>query len=228
MSEFTILRGDALEVVDTFTKNSIDCIFTSPDPPKDKDGVFKLIQFFDKAKGFITDMGSCFVQLGDSHDARGSMSGITALFYLSILTSGWTVRSTLPWYRQDDDSKMEDEMRFKRDCEWVFFFAPDKNHYFNPNLGIHKTSLLQYRTEKVKMTEFKSGFPIGLIEHCLSVTTRPGDLVLDPFCGNGTTGVAALNMGRNFIGIEIKENHIPLIEKRLSSFGKKVELAAPV
>lgn len=227
MSDFTIIQGDATEVIQTFTKDSIDCIFTSPNPPKNPDELYKLAEFFEKAKDYITDMGSCFCQLGDSHNAIGSLGGVTATFYLAILGQGWCMRSTLPWIRQDDTSHQEDEMRFKRDCEWVFFFAPDKNHYFNPNLGLHKSSFLFYKTEKVKIAEFKSGFPIQLIEHCLKVATKPGDLVLDPFCGTGATGVATLNMGRNFIGIELNEKKVPMIEKRLSSFGKKVELVQP-
>ena len=51
-------------------------------------------------------------------------------------------------------------------------------------------------------------------EHILSWSNR-GDLVLDPFCGSGTTGVAAKELGRNFIGIEIAPEYIKISKQRL-------------
>jgi site-specific DNA-methyltransferase (adenine-specific) len=44
--------------------------------------------------------------------------------------------------------------------------------------------------------------PLALVDRCLRASSSPGDLVLDPFCGSGTTGVAAVSLGRRFIGIE--------------------------
>ena len=44
--------------------------------------------------------------------------------------------------------------------------------------------------------------PLELIERCLRASTNEGDVVLDPFAGSGSTGVAALELGRRFIGIE--------------------------
>jgi len=43
-----------------------------------------------------------------------------------------------------------------------------------------------------------------------------GDIVLDPFLGSGTTGVAALQLGRQFRGIEISEEYYQLAERRIS------------
>lgn len=47
--------------------------------------------------------------------------------------------------------------------------------------------------------------PIKLMEHLINVFTKPGDIVLDPFSGSGTTGVACVNTGRRYIGIELTE-----------------------
>jgi site-specific DNA-methyltransferase (adenine-specific) len=49
--------------------------------------------------------------------------------------------------------------------------------------------------------------PVALMEHYISNSSDRGDIVLDPFMGSGTTGVAALNLGRKFIGIEKDEQH---------------------
>lgn len=46
--------------------------------------------------------------------------------------------------------------------------------------------------------------------------TRPGDLVLDPFAGSGTTLVAARNLQRKYVGIELNAEYVALAEQRLS------------
>ena len=57
--------------------------------------------------------------------------------------------------------------------------------------------------------------PIALIDRCLRASTHEGDVVLDPFAGSGSTGVAALQIGRRFIGIEIEPEFIDISAKRL-------------
>jgi DNA modification methylase len=47
---------------------------------------------------------------------------------------------------------------------------------------------------------------------------KPGDVVLDPFCGSGTTGLAALQLGRRFIGIEISQEYVNIAERRISEW----------
>jgi site-specific DNA-methyltransferase (adenine-specific) len=58
--------------------------------------------------------------------------------------------------------------------------------------------------------------PVALLERILSASSNPGDLVLDPFCGCGTTIHAAQKLGRNWIGIDITHLAVSLIERRLS------------
>jgi DNA modification methylase len=57
--------------------------------------------------------------------------------------------------------------------------------------------------------------PRGLLERIISASSNPGDVVLDPFCGCGTTIHAAQKLGRRWIGIDITHLAISLIEKRL-------------
>jgi DNA modification methylase len=68
----------------------------------------------------------------------------------------------------------------------------------------------------------KSGFPEKVAEICLKPTTKPNDLVLDPFVGSGTTGVVALKMNRNFIGIDsAPQDYIDKINTRPNRFGSR-------
>lgn len=57
--------------------------------------------------------------------------------------------------------------------------------------------------------------PVELIEILISNSSQRNDVVLDPFMGSGSTGVAAINTNRNFIGIELDENYFKIAEKRI-------------
>ena len=52
-------------------------------------------------------------------------------------------------------------------------------------------------------------------------STNPADLILDPFMGSGTTGVAALKPGRRFVGIDMESQFVELAEKRLYDASEK-------
>ena len=58
--------------------------------------------------------------------------------------------------------------------------------------------------------------PLELLDRLIAAATNAGDLVLDPFSGSGTTGVACVRNGRGYIGIELDRNYVALSEKRIS------------
>lgn len=58
--------------------------------------------------------------------------------------------------------------------------------------------------------------PLQMIETIIKASSDPGDLVVDFFCGSGTTLVAAKNTGRNAIGFEIQERWVQITQERLS------------
>jgi len=60
-------------------------------------------------------------------------------------------------------------------------------------------------------------FPAELPRRCISPTTLPDDLVLDPFMGSGTTGVACMQLGRKFIGIEIEKKYFDIACERIEN-----------
>jgi site-specific DNA-methyltransferase (adenine-specific) len=60
--------------------------------------------------------------------------------------------------------------------------------------------------------------PLKLMEYLCALTKTPtGGIVLDPFMGSGTTGVACVNTGRNFIGIELDETYFKIAQDRISA-----------
>ncbi|KAF0115560.1 MAG: modification methylase EcaI [Rhodobacteraceae bacterium] len=74
-----------------------------------------------------------------------------------------------------------------------------------PPLNSQAQERLGYPTQK----------PVALLERILNASSNPGDVVLDPFCGCGTTVHAAEKLGRQWIGIDVTHLAIGLIEKRL-------------
>jgi len=74
-----------------------------------------------------------------------------------------------------------------------------------PPISSQSQERLGYPTQK----------PVALLERILNASSNPGDTVLDPFCGCGTTVHAAEKLGRQWIGIDVTHLAIGLIEKRL-------------
>ena len=59
--------------------------------------------------------------------------------------------------------------------------------------------------------------PEKLLDRIVSIGSKSGDTILDPFMGSGTTGVVAKRLGRAFIGIEIDDEYYDIAQKRINS-----------
>jgi site-specific DNA-methyltransferase (adenine-specific) len=70
-------------------------------------------------------------------------------------------------------------------------------------------------TAKERIPDFPTQLPIELVSRIVRIASEPGDLVVDPFNGSGTTGVAAISSGRKYIGIDASEKFIDLADRRL-------------
>ena len=62
--------------------------------------------------------------------------------------------------------------------------------------------------------------PLYLLERIILASTNEDDIVLDPFCGSSTTGVAARKLGRKYIGIDNNNDYIEISRKRLEKVTK--------
>jgi site-specific DNA-methyltransferase (adenine-specific) len=76
-----------------------------------------------------------------------------------------------------------------------------------PNTPQREKTLGRHPTQK----------PLALLERLILACTKPGDLVLDPFTGSGTTGVAAVKLGRSFIGFETEGEYSRLARRRIKA-----------
>lgn len=80
--------------------------------------------------------------------------------------------------------------------------------------GANKRSVWTVATHPFKEAHFAT-FPAQLITPCVLAGSRPGDVVLDPFNGAGTTGIAALRHQRNYVGIELNPGYAEMAAARL-------------
>ncbi len=69
--------------------------------------------------------------------------------------------------------------------------------------------------------------PIKLMSYLITMGSREGDFVLDPFCGSGTTCLAARLLGRKFIGIELEEKYYDIAFKRLQNVSCEIQKPGP-
>jgi site-specific DNA-methyltransferase (cytosine-N4-specific) len=79
----------------------------------------------------------------------------------------------------------------------------------------NRRSVWTVATEPYSDAHFAT-FPKALIEPCILASSRPGDIVLDPFFGSGTTGEVAQKLGRRWIGCELNEQYKPLQDRRVA------------
>lgn len=68
----------------------------------------------------------------------------------------------------------------------------------------------------IEQGEHPTQKPLGLVGQWVAAFSEPGETILDPFCGSGTTGVAAVQAGRRFTGIEIDQKWFDLARRRIS------------
>lgn len=100
---------------------------------------------------------------------------------------------------------------------WLYFVYDDTTGTFNNDGKIIHDFV---ETATIGLNEKKEGKhptqkPLSLMRHFISILTNEGDVVLDPFMGSGTTGVACRELNRRFVGIELMPEYFSLAKKRM-------------
>ena len=97
-----------------------------------------------------------------------------------------------------------------------------KKHGFLDNSDIHgnmkfPTSILRYQKPHASKAVHPTEKPVALCEWLIKTYTNPGETVLDNCMGSGSTGVACVNTGRQFIGMELDEGYFQIAKERIEN-----------
>lgn len=144
---------------------------------------------------------------------------------------GYYVKSVITWAKPFTLPEPQ-QSRVSRSLEYILHLTKVRTPYFNKeayrslpaSLGGRNNDRETDKLSDVWVIPTSQGkdahgaqFPIALPARCIALSTRPGDVVLDPFVGAGNSGVAALALGRKFIGIDVCQDYLNLAERRMSS-----------
>lgn len=199
-----LFQGDCLEVLPTLAAGSVDAVVT--DPPY---GV-KRDKGFEGFGGFGTPIARTRYE-GEWDSRRPSRVYFDEMLRVSkiaMIFGGNYFADLLPvsnhWVVWDKKQTMPTF----GDCELVWTNVKRNSvkwitREWNGLLG--KEEDRQHATQK----------PLKIMKWLVEQYTRPSDLILDPFMGSGTTGVACMQLGRKFIGVEIDPTYFAIAEKRI-------------
>lgn len=110
--------------------------------------------------------------------------------------------------------------RLAPSTELIWIAAKSKKYLFNYALakaingGKQMRNLWNIRAER-HTTEHPTEKPETLMNRIVGIGSNPGDIVMDPFMGSGTTGAVAKKMGRSFVGFEIDKRYYDIAEARI-------------
>lgn len=126
----------------------------------------------------------------------------------AIESSGWRYQNLVVW----DKGSMGLGAGFRCQHEIILHFTAGAPEYYDRGTP----NVLTFPRVSAKEREHQTQKPVELLQRLLRVVCPPGGLVVDPFAGSGTTGVAALKEGRRFIGIERDDEYVEIARARLS------------
>jgi DNA modification methylase len=142
-----------------------------------------------------------------------------------IKRSEWTIRQRIIWNR--GTTHRYDGWHFAPLHEWVFWLT--KGPLFGRNLNGAQvwTSIWNVDQPQRYTTPWHPApYPVALATRCITAMSNPGDVVLDPWSGSGTTGLAALQTNRRYIGIDRQPDYVRLSTARLSAYTRPLALEA--
>jgi len=108
--------------------------------------------------------------------------------------------------------------------ETIFLLARSRKYYFDREAGL-ESALGKQALKSVwtvpwthkNRSDHPAAMPPGLVEPMVQMGCPTGGTVLDPFAGSGTTGEVALRLGRSWLGIDVNEDYLGMVEERLGA-----------
>lgn len=184
----TIL-GDTLQILPLFPKNSVDLLIV--DPPYNLTKSFSGIVFRQQSSADYEAWLHSWISLAvpllkPSASAYVCSEWRSSAAVQRVLETYFVIQNRITWERE----KGRGALRNWKNCSVPFWSMPENT---------------DHPTQK----------PEKLIAKLILASSKPGDLVLDPFLGSGTTSVVAKRLGQRFTGIELEEVYCLLAERRL-------------
>lgn len=247
--KIALYNGDCFNILPDLPENSVDMIFVDPPYFLSNGGITchagKMVSVnkgkWDISKGveenyiftqrwlrecqrILTPNGTIWVS-GTSHIIYTVGSAMQSL--------GYKILNDIAWFKVNPPPNLSCRY-FTHSTETIIWAAKNKysRHYFNYSLmkkmNNNKQMLSLWAIKAPGPLEKIYGKhptqkPLELLNRIVLASTRPGDIVVDPFCGSSTTGIASFREGRQFIGIELEEEYLKISVKRLKDTFKDKE-----
>lgn len=222
-SSFLFL-ADCLEVIGDLKDASIDCLLT--DPP---------FGYFYRSKSHKLPLTTI---ANDRHEAIPLLRSMLQLVHsklkldgVGFIFSNWQcyspmkevieelfdIKNVLIW-EKNAWSRGDTKGNWGYMYEMVIYFRKKIEPKFRRFLrGKRDGNILKYKKLPTNYMLHPTQKPIDMLEYLIEKSTAPGEMVLDPFCGSASTLVAAKNLGRNYIGIELEEVWYRVAKERLDA-----------
>jgi len=238
-----LFHGDCLKILPELPQNSINMIFA--DPPyflsnggitchagrmvsvnKGKWDVSKGVEenhkfnlsWLNECQRVLTEIGTIWVS-GTAH--------VIFSIGFAMQQLGFKILNDIIWFKPNASPNLSCRY-FTHSTETVIWAAKNQKskHIFNYELMKQLSNGKQMRNlweisppqpkEKIQ-GKHPTQKPLMLLDRIIQASTNEGDLVLDPFNGSGSTGIAALRLGRKYIGIELSKEYLDLTVSRLEN-----------
>jgi site-specific DNA-methyltransferase (adenine-specific) len=236
MDGVELYQADALAVLATLPAASVDVVIT--DPPYSSGGMVRSDRMQDVHTKYVQSgsvSGHALAAFsGDSRDQRSyaywcalwlseclrvtAPAGVCLMFTDwrqlpattdALQAGGWVWRGIVPWHKPNGRPV---QGRFANNCEYVVWGTNGPRA-----LDIMPNALQGfYQVNPPREREHITQKPLELMRHLVKIAPKAGR-VLDPFMGAGTTGVAAVSTGREFVGVEMVLQHAETAKRRISA-----------
>jgi len=249
-----LYQADALELLRRMRDESVDMIFADPPYFLSNGGITcvsgKMVRVdkggWDKSQGIIGDhnfnilwLDQCrrILKPNGSIWVTGTSHNIHSVGY-ALQVLDYKILNDIAWYKVNPPPNLACRY-FTHATETILWAAKSvkSKHTFNyplmkeQNEGKQMQSLWHIqppgKSEK-RHGKHPTQKPEALLWRIVAASTSPGELVLDPFCGSATTGVACARLGRRFIGIEREQEFLKLAKNRLAEETRQVTLVFSV
>lgn len=231
MNKNKIIKGDTLKTLKTLPSESVDCVITSPPYNKGtadrkiaKNNAWQMAnisygdfkdnlppnEYIEQQTNVLNELVRIIKPLGSIFYNHKQIFRDHRIVFPEYVFK-FNVRQIITWER--GSSPQLSPIRWIPNTEFVFWIT--KNN-IQPKFHRVGDKFDFWHIPPKVFKEHPATFPERLVANCLLSTSDPGDMVLDPYMGSGTTAVVAKNNGRNYLGIELNPNYVEVAERRLS------------